>query len=310
MVKSSNNLPTSWLAFELNVLRRLEFESVSIPFLSNPRLGKTLKEWNIRVLANNPLKSVYADAVADIENNSETLSADEIEIVLEDAYVPQYKLRNEALRNWFSEADAWWFDNVRGNIAKLQSPQAKAIALSIGMKVGDYAQSFDDQTLELRQPFSKVYRKLWNQTHEPINNGKNNKCDNKLAGEFTAENYTDLLFLKLPSASKQPLKASLGADAWREEWVRGNDLFWQELERSQRGKLGSRIETKSQYLNLIAELFKTAQHIDQWAIEHVEDGFIQTQDIVEAISEVRMVDTIFSKDFSELMGVKAVIITA
>ena len=310
MLKHPTNLPKSWLAFELNILRRLEFSSISIPFTHNAHLGRTLKLWNKRVLANDILKSSYVNAAAEIENNGETLSDEELAIILEDVYVPQYQLSNQALRNWFNETDAWWFDNLRQNIGKLSSSSSKAIGLSLGMKVGDYVLSFDDETRELRQPLSNVYKRLWSIQKEPVNNGQNNPCLNKNAAEFTAENYSDLLFLKLPAASKKGLRESLGWTAWREEWVRGNDAFWGKLESSQRGTLGTHIETKSQYLSLIVELFKTAQHIDLWAIEHVDDGFIQTQDVVEAIGDVRRVDTIFSKDFSELMGTKASIITA
>ncbi len=306
----SQNIPKSWLAFELNILRRLEFKSISMPFLDSPKLGRSLKTWDVKVLANDVLKSAFVEATAVIENNGEVLSEEEIEIILEDVYIPQYRLNNPALINWFSESDAWWFDNVRQNILKLESPMSQAIALSIGIEVGNYALSFDDQTRELRQPLSSIYKRLWSIRSEPSNNGQNNACHNKDANEFIAENYTDLLFLKLPHARKQGLKESLGWTAWREEWVRKSDTFWNDLEFAQRGKLGTHIETKSQYLSLIVEVFRTAQHIDLWAIEHVEDGFIQSQDVVEAISEVRRVDTIYSKDFSELMGTRAVIITA
>ena len=54
---------------------------------------------------------------------------------------------------------------------------------------------------------------------------------------------------------------------------------------------------KSQYLHLIEELLKTASHIGKWAIAHVEDGFITTQDIVETIGGICRVDTIYTKDF-------------
>ncbi|MEZ5344352.1 MAG: hypothetical protein R2681_02245 [Pyrinomonadaceae bacterium] len=310
MFKISQNVPRSWLAFELNILRRLEFKSISLPYLDSPKLGKSLKTWNVKVLANDPLRSSFIEATAAIENNGEYLSEEEIETILEDAYVPQYRLNNPALTNWFSEIDSWWFDNVRQNILKLESPMSQAIALSIGIEVGNYALSFDEQTRELRQPLSNVFKRLWSIRNKPADNGQTNSCHNKDANEFIAENYTDLLFLKLPNARKQSLKDSLGWKAWAEEWVRRSDTFWNDLEFAQRGKLGTHIETKSQYLSLIVEVFKTAQHIDLWAIEHVEDGFIQSQDIVEAVSEVRRVDTIFSKDFSELMGTKAVIITA
>jgi hypothetical protein len=37
---------------------------------------------------------------------------------------------------------------------------------------------------------------------------------------------------------------------------------------------------------------------------------VTTQELVETIGSVRKVDTIYTKDFSELTGAKAVIITA
>jgi hypothetical protein len=310
MLENSVNTPKSWLAFELNILRRLEFASVATPFTASPRLGNYLKNWNIKVLANDILQSAYFDAKAQIENNSETLTIEEIEMILEDAYVPQYELKNAALRSWFGETDAWWFDNVRTNIEKLAAPMSKAIALSLGMKVGDYVLSFDQETRMLRQPLSNVYRRFWSVEPEPVNNGQNNPAGNKTANEFTAENYPDLLFLRLPTAHNQTIKTALSWTAWREEWIRGGDDFWQDLEDRNVGQLGTHIETKAQYLNLIEEVLKTASHIRHWAIAHVEDSFISTQDIVETVGRVRRVDTIYTKDFSELLGTKAVIITA
>lgn len=303
-------IPKSWLAFELNVLRRLKFESIALPFSGEPNLGVYLKRLNARVLANDFLPSQYAKSLARIQNNGEKLSEAEVDKILEDVYVPHYRLQNPALRNWFNETDSWWFDNVRRNIEEISSPMRKAIALNIGMNVGDYALSFTEETLELRQPLSKAFKRLWSVQPEPVNNGQNNNCANKTATEFTAENYPDLLFLRLPRAHNQTLRNALGWMAWREEWVRGGDFFWDDLETAQSGKLGTHIETKSQYLQLIEDLLKTASHIKQWAVAHVEDGFITTQDIAETIAKTRRIDTIFTKDFTELTGTKAVIITA
>jgi hypothetical protein len=310
MIKNRTIMPKGWLAFELNVLRRLRFTSVALPFAAQPRLGAYLKRWNARVLANDPTLTGWTKAVAAIENNSEVLSDEDVNLVLEDAYVPRYRLQNAALRSWFNETDAWWFDNVRQNIERLASPVARAIALNIGMSVGDYAASFTEETLELRQPLSTAYRRLWNVLPAPVNNGQNNTCQNKTANEFIAENFTDLMFLRLPAAHNQSQRNHFGAEAWREEWLRGGAEFWSDLERSNAGKLGTLTETKSQYLRLIEDTLQAAKNIPAWAVAHVEDGFVSTQDIVETIGRVRRVDTIYTKDFSELTGAKAVIVTA
>lgn len=303
-------IPKSWLAFELNVLRRMKFESIALPFSGEPVLGAYLKRSNLRVLANDFLPSAYAKSLAQIQNNGEKLSEAEVALILEDVYVPHYRLQNPALRNWFGETDSWWFDNARRNIEQISSPVKKAIALNIAMNVGDYALSFIEDTLELRQPLSHVFKRLWSVQPEPFNNGQNNNCSHKNAIDFTAENYPDLMFLRLPRAHNQTLRNALGWTAWREEWLRGGDYFWDDLEQAQSGRLGTHTETKSQYLQLIEDLLKTASHIGKWAIAHVEDGFITTQDIAETIGKSRRVDTIFTKDFTELTGTKAVIITA
>ena len=308
----TNNTPRGWLAFELNVLKRLKFTTAALPFTSDANLGAYLKRWRVRVLANDLTMAGWTKAAATIQNNSERLSDDDVNIVLEDAYVPRYRLQNQALRSWFGETDAWWFDNVRQNIERLASPTAKAIASTIALNVGDYVLSFADDTLELRQPLSNVFRRLLSALGDPVNNGQNNTCSNKNANEFIAGNFaSDLMFLRLPRAHNLPQRKYLGWAAWREEFLRGGDDFWNILEANQAGRLGTLVETKSQYLRLLEEILETALHIKTWAIAHVEDGYISTHDIVETIGHTkRRVDTIYTKDFSELTGTKAVIITA
>lgn len=303
-------MPKGWLAFELNVLRRLKFESAALPFASAANLGAYLKRWNIRVLANDITQSSWTKAVAAIQNNGEKLSDEDVKSILEDVYIPHYRLKNQSLRNWFNETDAWWFDNVSQNIDKLISPVARALALGIAMDVGDYVLSFDEETRELRQPLSNVFRRLWLAAPEPVNNRQNNLCQNKNNNDFIAESYVDMMFLRLPRAHNQTQRNSLGKTAWREEFMRGGDDFWPDLELAQANRLGALVETKAQYLRFFEETLRTASHIGTWAIAHVEDGFISTQEIAESIGRIRRVDTIFTKDFSELTGTKAVIITA
>jgi hypothetical protein len=301
----------SWLAFELNVLRRLKFGSTAMPFTSTPALGSYLKRWDIRVQANDPLQSAWTRGTAFIPNNSEKLTADDVNAVLEDAYVPKYKLLNPSLRDWFTETDSWWFDNVRQNIEQLQTPVLRALAASLAMATGDYVLSFTEDTRELRQPLSNVFRRLWTLQPEPYNNGRNNTCHNRAVNDFIAEcTGIDLLFLRLPTPHSQHLRASLGQAAWREEWLRGGSDFWEDADAQQSGKLGMPTETKSQYLHLLEETLRIASHIGTFVIAHVETGSITTQDLIETIGRVRRVDAIYTKDFSELTGNKAVMLTA
>lgn len=308
MFNQTNHAPGGWLAFELNVIRRLNFDSVMLPFAGQPTLGAFLKRRNVRVLANDAMQTAWTKAVATIENNGEVLSAGEVDAILEDAYVPRHRLKNPALRRWFNETDAWWFDNVRQNAERLASPMARAVALSLGMSVGEYAASFSDETLELRQPFSKVYRKLWSILPKPFNNQQRNICQNKSAAEFIGMNFADLMFLRLPALSPCGGSSRNFPHAWSEEWLRGNSDFWNDPQIV--GRFGAAIETKSQYLQMLEDVLQAASEIPVWAIAHVENGYVSTQDLVEAVGRARRVDTIYSKDFSELTGTKAVIITA
>ena len=311
MSNQSITTPRSWLAFELNILRRLEFKSAALPFTSSPALGTYLKRSDVRVLANDPMQSAWTKALATIQNNGDRMTDDDVNTVLEDVYVPRHKLQNHALRTWFNETDSWWFDNIRQNLEKLQSPFGFAMAASLVMSVGDYVLSFTEETLELRQPLSNVYRRLWTSLPEPINNGQNNTCQNKNADEFIAElRAVDLMFLRLPATLDNHRRHSPEHAVWREEWLRGGNDFWDDFENARNGKLGAPVETKSQYLQLLEETLKTASHIKTWALAHVEGGFVSAQDVVEVIGRIRRVDTIYTKDFSELTGTKAVIITA
>ena len=96
-IKKLGITPKSWLAFELNVLRRLKYESVGLPFAGEPNLGAYLKRSNVRVLANDFLPSLYAKSLAQIQNNGEKLTDEEVAGILEDVYVPRYKLQNASL---------------------------------------------------------------------------------------------------------------------------------------------------------------------------------------------------------------------
>jgi hypothetical protein len=152
---------------------------------------------------------------------------------------------------------------------------------------------------------------LWTRLPEPVNNGQNNICANKNPVEFIAENnFIDLMLLRLPATLSATGRQSRDRSVWREEWLRGGDDFWDDVEKSLSGRLGMEVETKSQYLRLLEEALRTASHVEKWVIGHVENGFVSTQEIVERIGRIRRVETVYTKDFSELTGTKAVLITA
>ncbi len=305
-------ISNGWLGFELSVLRRLRFSSVAMPFSGEPDLGVYLKRWKVRVAVNDPTQWAWTKSCAFIENNSEMLSAADVETVLYDAYVPPSQLSNPSLLRWFNEVDACWFDNVRENAERLATPRKRALALTLGMMVGDYVLSFDEETTDLRKllSLSEIFRRLWQSLPPPVDNLRHNQCSTLEAATFLATRETDLLFLRLPRAVRPDERRNARALAWREEWVRRGNTFWTGFDRRRAGQLGARVETRQQYLELLNDLLKVAAHLPLWAIEATDGGFLSTDDLVECVNRVKKVDAIYSKDFSELLGTRAMILTA
>jgi hypothetical protein len=304
--------PNGWLNFELSVLRRLKFSSIALPFTGEPTFCTQLKRWNVRVAANDPMTWAFTKATALIENDAERLSVDELDTLLDDAYIPRDRLDNPSLQRWFNETDAWWFDNVRFNAERLDSPYKRALALTLGMMVGDYVLSFGEDSRHLREPLSlsRVFMQFAESVPLPYHTSQRSRATNQEVRTFVAERrQSDLLFLRLPVPIQlQPARAN--PLAWREEWVLGGDDFWDEFDRTRAGKLGAAVQSKQQYLDLVDDLLHTAAHLPKWAIAHTENGFITTDELAETVGRVRKVDTIYTKDFSDLLGVRAAIVTA
>lgn len=296
----------NFLAFEVNVLSRIDFDSMAMPFADRPDLGVAMKRRGKRVLANSVLRSEWNANLATIQNNTERLSEADLQAVLEDAYVPGYKLAIPALQKYFSETDAWWFDNVRRNLDRIESPYIFALAAMLAMNVGDYVLSFDDTTRELRRPLSAVYRRLWKNLPSPFNNSQNNSCQNKVANEFLAENFVDLLFLRIPQI-RAPQKHAAN---WREDWLNGANKMQARTSEIENGTFGSMPVSKSQRLRSLEEMLTIASNIKHWAIAHSDGGQLTTQDLIDVVTKLRRVDKVYTKDFSELTGIKASIITA
>ena len=306
------HFPNGWLAFELGVLRRLKFASVALPFTGEPELCVRLKNWRVRVATNDPMLWSYTKSLALIENNTEQLNEDDLNVLLDDAYVPRDKMSNAALLKWFNETDGWWFDNLRFNAEGLE-PYKRALALTAGMMTGDYVLSFNEQTRTLRQPFSlpDVFRRMLECLPDTLDNSMRNQSSNQDVRNFVAErHHTDLLFLRLPVPVTQTTTAKDPIVTWREEWLRGGDDFWLDLERARSARLGSRVQSKQQYLGFVEELLRTASHIPTWAVAHTENGFISSEEMVEKIARVRRVSSIYTKDFSDMLGVRASLIVA
>jgi hypothetical protein len=308
LTNTHEEAPAGWLAFELGVLRRLKFSSVADPHAGEADLAAYLKRWGVKVSANDSRQWASVRARARVENDTERLTAEDVQTVLEEAYVPRHRLHNPALLHWFDETDAWWFDNVREQVEQLATPVKRALAIDLALAVGDYVRSFDGAARELRQPLSRVFQRLWDTTPAPIAGRQPSAVSNRDARDFLAREPAELMFFRLPPPARRPARQSVWA--WREEWLRRGSDFWDEFEASLAGRLGGRAETRRQYLVQLEELLESAARIPAWAIAYTENSFLPTEEVVELLRRQRRLGTIYTKDFSELTGSRAVIITA
>jgi hypothetical protein len=304
---SVNSGGMSWLGFELNILRRLKFKSAALPLTGEPHLGNYLKRWDVRVVANDPAQWAWTKSVAFVENNSEVLTERDVELVLADAYVPGNFFKNASLVSWFNETDAWWFDNVRSNIEKVRVAIQTGARARLGhgrRRLRLFIQSGNARlapAVVSDKCLSPLVARLTaageqsptKQQHEPKPSG------------FLAETYdTDLLFLRLPHPPRATDSRNARVISWREDWLR------QSRASQPQARLGANVETKEQYLRSLEDLLNIAAHIPLWAIAGISDGFVSSDELVEAIGEARRIEAVYTKDFSELLGVKALIVTA
>ena len=299
-VSTSPN-PRRWLGFELNILRRLKFSTIAIPFSGQPDLDWYLKFWGKEVHSNDLCQWAWWMARAYVENGHERLGGDQITQLLEEVYVPPRRLHNPALSRFFNELDAIWFDNLRGAIEQLDSPYQQALAISHALMVGVYSLSFPPERSNLKRPLSDVFRQYVRQQRELLDNGRSNRGSNREATEFIAHVEADLMFARFPSPEGYAAWSRSGAD-WKEIWVRGTPQEWEALRASRQGRLGETFLSKGHYLDLIAQFLGAARRIPMWALAHTEDGFLTIAELATLVREFRRVEAIYHKDFSEVVG--------
>jgi hypothetical protein len=281
----------SALGFQVSVLRQIEFDSVAIVFCGWAQLENYLKAWGKRIFSNDPRAWAATAARATLESER-PLSQQEISFLLEDAYVPRPRMTNPGLRRWFGESDAWWMDNLRQRIDSIDEA-ARAQALLLGLRTGDYALSFDQDTAELKRPLSAVFRRLAERV-ELSPSAKSARSFNLPVEEFIRQARADLLYLDLPPAHSE-IAGSEARSAWREAWVRNIDA-------GDQINLSGNHQSKRSYLDAINRILDEAEHFQKWAIAYQETGLASIRDVSDLIKERRQIEAIYSKDLTESVG--------
>jgi hypothetical protein len=284
------------VGFQASVLGQIDFKCIAIPVSGWGGVITYLKAWGRAILANDPRSWAAACSRARLEGR-QGLEPEQVSAILDDVYVPSARLANPGLRRWFSETDAWFMDNLRRNIDRIADPAVLAQALLLGIQTGDYAQSFEEETLELKRPLTTIFRQLAEasfdgfQGHSPISSY------NLPVEEFIQTARADLLYLNLP-AGNASRAGSAGRHPWRECWV-SRECQTQ----SGKGLLMATIpQSRPAYLSAVNRLLTAGIRIRKWAIECQETGLASARDISDLIKNHRTIRTTYVKDLTEVAG--------
>jgi len=297
MLKISEN-NHNWVAFEASVLAQQKFDSIAIAFAGRSKLDWYLKLWNKRIINNDICQWAWQVAKARIENNNEQLDEFDLNILLSDTHSHQ-GLNNPILLNWFKESDAYWLDNLRTNINKLNNETRKALAIYAGILTGDYALSFSEETEFLKRPLSEIFLEMIKIANQIIDNQSYNRATNLEATEFVRRTKADLLYLNLPIPASI-LKFLNSSEAWKEAWVSETDYFYDELLTKVKDSPSGLVTTKEAYLQSISQILETAKHMPTWAIVFLEHLPLSLTEMVDEIKKHRSISGIYLKDLSEI----------
>jgi len=286
----------SLLGFEISVLGQIDFRSIAIALADGAKLEWYLKAWGKHILSNDPRAWAAATSRAMIESR-EQLDEDTISNLLADLYVPRARLSNSQLRNWFSETDAWWMDNLRLAIDRIEDETVRAQALYIGLQTGDYALSFDEASRDLRRPLTTVFWRLAGRFVVSPARQPGSRSYNLPVEEFASQARADLFYLNLP-ASHAEVGGSESRPDWRESWVRSGESGAEDMAL----RMMNAPQSKQTYLAMIERILRSAAHIKKWAIECQEAGLASAHDVSELVKEHRTVRATYSKDLTEVAG--------
>jgi hypothetical protein len=286
----------SLLGFEASVLRQIDFRSIAIALCGLARLDWYLKAWGKLIMSNDPRAWAAASSRAMIEAK-EQLGEDLISGLLADLYVPGPRLANPAIRRWFGETDAWWMDNLRRNIDRIEDPLLRAQAISLGIQTGDYALSFNDETRDIKRPLTTVFWRLAGRATLGPAGHPHNRSYNQPLEEFIRSSRADLLYLNLPPSHAE-ISGSEARNEWREVWVKGTDApVTDDVQR-----LMAAPQSKHSYLTLVDRLLRAGAHVKTWAIHYQDVGLASAHDISELIKDHRPVRATYCKDLTEVAG--------
>jgi hypothetical protein len=286
-------------AFEIAVLRELDFKTIALPFGGDGKLGWRLKMLGRQVHTNDFRQAETCQAIALVENNGFILGATQIDAMLcaarddaEDETAPY----NGGLLRWFTPTEARWFEGFRRAVLENEDRMVQALAMTLGLRLGDYWLSFDEESKPLRPSLEDAAVELSTRFNLAVDNHRSNTAACFDARQFIVQAQADLLYAALPDFA--PLDANR-PDAWREIWTSGEPDVWADLAKRQHGTFGGRFLSKTEYKATVKAFFRRARHFNQWAVSISGRHPLTPGDLADCLADLRPSVKTYSKDVSE-----------
>lgn len=286
-------------AFEIAVLRELDFKTIALPFGGDGRLGWRLKMLGRQVHTNDFRQAETCQAIALVENNGFILGAAQIDAILgaagnaaEDETAPL----NAGLLRWFTPTEARWLEGFRLAVLENEDRMTQALAMTLGLRLGDYWLSFDEESKPLRPSLEDAAVELSTRSNLAVDNHRSNTAACLDPRQFVVQAQADLLYVALPEFP--PLDAN-HPDAWREIWASGEADVWTALAKRQQGTFGGRFLSKSDYKATVKAFFRRVRHFGTWAVALSDRHPVTPDELVECLSDMRPQVKTYSKDVSE-----------
>ena len=256
----------------------------------------------------------FTKATALIENDSERLSAEEMDMLLDDASSRATASTIASLLHWFNETDAWWFDNVRFNrrgvwtrrtnvrSARRWARWSAITFFRLGPTAGTCASLCRCRACSYSFPRAFPFPATTLSAAKP----PTRKC----APSSPSVAMVIMLLRCLPVPSSRSRREPVRWPGAVERLL--GDDFGMNSSGCELGELwASRSEQTATTLDLLEDLLHTAAH-HAWAIAHTENGFITTEMNWPRLSARRAKGRArdLHQRFSGLLGVRAAIVTA
>lgn len=286
-------------AFEIAVLRELDFKTIALPFGGDGRLGWRLKMLGRQVHTNDFRQAETCQAIALVENNGFMLGAAQIDAILcaaSDAGENENAPFNPGLLSRFTPTEARWFEGFRLAVLENEDRMTQALAMTLGLRLGDYWLSFDKEAQAIRPSLEDAAVDLSTRLNLAVENHRSNTAACLDPRQFVVQAQADLLYVALPEFAP---KDAGHPDAWREIWASGEPDAWSSLARRQQGTFGGRFLSKSDYKATVKAFFRRVRHIGTWAVALSDRHPIKPDELAECLSDMRPQVKTYSKDVSE-----------